>query len=50
MTLLHLYINMELKNCKDVVEQRKQEYIEKIRYWNEHLCDYQGIWADFMLK
>lgn len=39
-----------IENCKDVVEQRKQEYIEKIRYWNEHLCDYQGIWADFMLK
>ena len=39
-----------IENCKDVVEQRKQEYIEKIRYWNEHLCDYQGTWADFMLK
>lgn len=39
-----------IENCKDVVEQRKKEYIEKIRYWNEHLCDYQGIWADFMLK
>ena len=39
-----------IENCKDVVEQRKQEYTEKIRYWNEHLCDYQGIWADFMLK
>lgn len=39
-----------IENCKDVVEQRKQEYIEKIRYWNEHLCDYQGIWADFMAQ
>lgn len=39
-----------IENCKDVVEQRKQEYIEKIKYWNEHLCDYQGTWADFMLK
>lgn len=39
-----------IENCKDAVEQRKQEYIEKVLYWNEHLCDYQGTWADFMLK
>ena len=39
-----------IENCKDAVEQRKQEYIEKVIYWNEHLCDYQGAWADFMLK
>lgn len=39
-----------IENCKDAVEWRKQEYIEKIIYWNEHLCDYQGTWAGFMLK
>ena len=39
-----------IENCKDAIERRKQEYIEKIIYWNEHLCDYQGTWADFMLK
>ena len=39
-----------IENCKDAVERRKQEYIEKIIYWNEHLCDYHGTWADFMLK
>ncbi len=39
-----------IENCKDAVEQRKQEYIEKVIYWNEHLSDYQGTWADFMLK
>ena len=33
-----------------IVEQRKQEYIERVIYWNEHLCDYKGTWADFMLK
>lgn len=35
---------------ENAVEERKQEYIEKIIYWNEHLCDYQERWADFMLK
>lgn len=39
-----------IENCKEAVEQRKQEYIIKISYWNEHLDDYHGTWADFMLK
>ena len=39
-----------IENCKDAVEQRKQQYVEKVIYWNEHLCDYKGTWADFMLK
>ena len=39
-----------IENCKDAVEQRKQEYIKRVIYWNEHLCDYKGAWADFMLK
>lgn len=39
-----------IENCKDAVEQRKQEYIEKIIYWNEHQCGYQGTWTGFMLK
>lgn len=39
-----------IENCKDAIERRKQEYIDKILYWNEHLLDYQGTWAKFMLK
>lgn len=39
-----------IENCKDPVEQRKQAYIEKLLYWNEHQGDYPGPWADFMLK
>ena len=39
-----------IENCAEAVEQRKQEYIDKLLYWNAHLCDYQGTWADFMLK
>ncbi len=37
-------------NCAEAVEQRKQEYIRKLLYWNEHVCDYEGEWADFILK
>ncbi len=39
-----------MENCAEAVEQRKQEYIRKLFYWNEHVCDYEGEWADFMLK
>lgn len=37
-----------IENCKNAVEQRKQEYMERVMYWKEHLCDYQGTWAAFM--
>ena len=39
-----------VENCQKAVEQRKQEYIRKLFYWNEHVGDYEGKWADFMLK
>ena len=39
-----------VENCADAVERRKREYIEKLFYWNEHVSDYDGGWADFMLK
>ena len=39
-----------IERCAEAVERRKQEYIEKLLYWNAHLCDYKGTWADFMLR
>ena len=39
-----------IENCSEAVERRKQEYIQKLFYWNEHVGDYAGKWADFMLK
>ena len=39
-----------VENCRDAVEGRKREYVEKLFYWNEHVSDYDGKWADFMLK
>ena len=39
-----------VENCREAVGQRKQEYIQKLFYWNAHVGDYEGKWADFMLK
>ena len=39
-----------VENCREAVEWRKQEYIQKLLYWREHVGDYEGQWADFMLK
>ena len=39
-----------IESCAEAVEQRKQEYIKKIFYWNEHIGDNEGEWAYFMLK
>ena len=39
-----------VEDCRDAVEQRYQEYIERLLYWGEHLGDYRGTWADFMLR
>ena len=38
-----------IESCAEAVEQRKQEYINRLFYWSEHVCDYEGEWADFML-
>lgn len=36
--------------CKEAVEERKQQYIEKIYYWRDNYKDYSGEWAGFMMK
>ena len=37
-----------IENCSKTVELRKREYIDKLFYWNEHVCEYAGEWADFL--
>lgn len=37
-----------IEQCSAFVEKRKQEYIDKLFYWKEHLCDYKGNWASFI--
>lgn len=39
-----------IDNCSKIVEARKQEYIDRLFYWNDHLNEYKGEWAEFMLK
>lgn len=39
-----------IDNCSNEIESRKQEYIDKLHYWNQHLDEYDNEWADFMLK
>lgn len=39
-----------IENCLEAVEMRKQQYIDKLLFWNEHFNDYQGEWAEFMLR
>lgn len=39
-----------IDNCKDVIELRKQEYIDRLNYWKNNYRNHKGEWADFMLK
>lgn len=48
--LTSIVYKLGIENCSEAVELRKQEYIGKLFYWNEHLSKYGGEWAEFMLK
>ena len=48
--LSSIVYRLGVENCQAAVERRRQEYIEKLFYWNGHVDDYKGEWADFMLK
>ena len=48
--LSSIVYRLGIENCREAVERRRQEYIQKLFYWNEHVDDYKGKWADFMLK
>lgn len=48
--LTAIIVQYGIEKCKDAVEQRKRQYIERLIYWKDHLPDDPGAWADFMLK
>ena len=48
--LSSIVYRLGIENCREAVERRKREYIEKLFYWNEHVGNYEGQWADFMRK
>ena len=37
-------------HCAGAVEARKREYIDRLLYWSEHLEEYTGEWARFLLR
>lgn len=39
---------MGIENCVEAVEKRKQNYNDRLLYWNEHCRDYTGEWSPFM--
>ena len=47
--LTSIIYRLGIEDCAQTVELRKQKYIDKLLYWSEHICSYEGEWADFML-
>jgi len=39
-----------IENCAEAVEKRKQDYIDRLFYWNAHCGDYKIAWAPFMRR
>lgn len=39
-----------IKNCREPVEKRCAQYIDKLIYWRDNLSEYKGTWAKFMMK
>lgn len=48
--LTSIVLRLGIENCSEAVEARKQSYIDKLLYWNEHMGEYKGNWAAFMSK
>jgi hypothetical protein len=38
-----------IENCEKHIDDRKNEYIEKIFYWQKHYNDSKQEWASFMI-
>lgn len=41
---------MGIKSCQTAIEKRRQEYIDRLLFWEQHQTDNSGSWADFMLR
>lgn len=37
-----------IENCAEAVEKRKQDYIDRLFYWNTHCGDHKREWAPFL--
>ncbi|MCB6900447.1 hypothetical protein LI036_10025 [bacterium 210917-DFI.7.65] len=48
--LTSILFRLGMEDGVKAVEARKQEYIDRLLYWGAHVGEYQGTWADFMLR
>ncbi|MFR8012592.1 MAG: putative immunity protein [Clostridia bacterium] len=48
--LTAIVYRLGIENCEDQVEQRKQTYIDRLLYWENHWQDFPGPWAGFMCR
>lgn len=48
--LTAIVYRLGIAGCAEAVEQRKQDYIDRLFYWNAHCSDYMGEWAPFMTR
>lgn len=48
--LTSIVYRLGVENCREAVESRKQQYIDRLSYWERNIKDYKGTWAAFMLK
>lgn len=48
--LTAIVLGSGVDNCREAVERRVCEYIERIAYWREHQVDHKGPWAEFMTR
>ncbi|MEO1164241.1 MAG: putative immunity protein [Chloroflexota bacterium] len=39
-----------IDNCREIVEKRKEYYIERIHYWRANYLTYPYEWADFITE
>lgn len=39
-----------IENCREPVEKRCAQYMDRLIYWRDNLNEYKGTWASFMLK
>lgn len=47
--LTAIVYRLGIEHCEQAVERRLREYRDRLLFWREHIADYSGEWADFML-
>ncbi len=47
--LTAIVYRLGVEHCEQAVERRLREYRDRLLFWREHIADYSGEWADFML-